>query len=137
MGVDWFINAKCPRSDKIIYNNKESTYSCIKCPNVIWDRPKPVAGFMYSMCGVRVGDAESAEELDQIVEMLSGFKNFTKINCNTKFKIGILRHVRSYLRNTNQCIKGLTNEEVLKHTDSLIEFCEKATTKGLDVWIWA
>jgi len=68
MGTDWFVKVKCPRPDKMISNHEEHIKVCSGCPYAIWKEPEPVAGFMSSMCGVRVGSIGMAVDLDTIAE---------------------------------------------------------------------
>jgi hypothetical protein len=137
MGTDWFVKVKCPRPDKMISNHKEHVEVCSGCPYAIWEEPEPVAGFMSSMCGVRVGSIGMASDLDTIAEKLLGIERFTKIESNASFKLRILKQIRSHAENKRWHIESFTREETLKHVDILIEFCKRAEAKGLKIRAWA
>jgi len=72
MGTDWFIKVECPHPIEEINSREERVKACLGCPFVIWEAPVTVAGFMKSMCGVRVGNIGMAAALDYIGERLTG-----------------------------------------------------------------
>ena len=78
IGTDWLVKVKCPRPNKKAKNREEHIKACSGCPYVIWEEPETVAGFMASMCGVRVGSIWMAAELDEVGEKLTGVARFTK-----------------------------------------------------------
>jgi hypothetical protein len=133
MGTDWFVKADCPRPGKNINNREEHVKACAGCPYAIWEEPQPVAGFMMSMCGVRVGSIGMASELDQIAETLLGIEQFTELEGNVLFKLGVLKQIRSHAEHTGWKLKGFSHEETLEHLDILIEFCRRAEAKGLTI----
>ena len=104
---------------------------------MIWEEPESVAGFMSSMCGVRVGSIGIASELDAIGDALTGFDWFTKHKSDASEKLYVLRKIRSYAQNTLWSIEGLAREQTLDHIDMLIEYCERAKAKGLEISPWA
>ena len=131
------MKVKCPRPKKKVNNPDEHIKTCSRCPYVIWDEPKMVAGFMASMCGVRVGSIGMAAELDVIGEKLTGVARFTKQDGDVEFKLRILKLIRSHARNNGWRIDGFSRKETLEQLDSLIEFCKRAEAKGLSVYAWA
>ena len=56
MGTDWLVKARCPKPERNLSNEEGHIKTCSSCPYVIWEKPESVAGFMHTMCGVRVGD---------------------------------------------------------------------------------
>ena len=137
MGTDWLVKVKRPRPKKKITNAQDHIAACSGCPYVIWEKPEPVAGFMSSMCAVRIGSIGMAAELDAIGEYLTGIDWFTKHNGNTFEKLGILNKIRSYAQNSLWSFNGFTREETLEHLDLLIDFCNRAKAKGLEILAWA
>jgi hypothetical protein len=137
IGTDWFVKVKCPKPNKSANNRIEHIKTCSGCPYVMWEKPEMVAGFMASMCGVRVGSIWMAAELDEIAAKLSGVEYFTKHESSATVKLGILEQIKSYVRNADWKIGGLTRQETLEHLDLLIEFCKNAEVKGLKIWAWA
>jgi len=126
IGTDWFVKVECPRPNKRVTSRKEHIKACSGCPYVIWDEPEVVAGFMASMCGVRVGSIGIAAELDLIGEKLSGVERFTKSDGRAALKLGLLRHIRSHAENTDWRIGNFSRGETFEHIDSLIDFCKRA-----------
>ena len=137
MGTDWFVRVKCPRPDKMISTHTEHVEVCSGCPYAIWGKPQPVAGFMSSMCGVRVGSIGMAADLDTIAEKLLGIERFTKIESNASLKLRILKQIRSHAENKSWCIEGFTREETIRQVDILMEFYKREESKNLKVWAWA
>ena len=136
MGTDWFVKVDCPRPNKKAKNEEEHIKACSGCPFVIWERPESVAGFMSSMCGIRVGSIRMAAELDDIGQKLTGIAYFTKEDSNPAMKLNILQHIKEYSKRDGWSISGFLQQETLDHLDSLIEFCKRAGEKGLDVTVW-
>ena len=137
MGTDWFVNVNCPQPDKKANNRDEHIQACSGCPYAIWEKPETVAGFMSSMCGIRVGSIGMATELDEIVTRLMGVERFSKHESSVRIKLGILEHVKSYIMNAGWNLGGFSRKETLRHLDKLIEFCKRADAKGLKIWAWA
>jgi hypothetical protein len=137
IGTDWFVKVKCPKPNNSADSHIEHIKACSGCPYAIWKEPEMVAGFMASMCGVRVGSIGMAAELDEIAAKLSGIERFTKHESTATSKLGILEQVKSYVRKSDWKIEGLTREETSEHLDLLIEFCKTAEAKGLKIWAWA
>jgi hypothetical protein len=137
MGTDWFVEVKCPRPNKRVTNAEEHVAACSNCPYATWEKPVSVAGFMASMCGVRVGSIGMAAELDNAAEHLLGIGRFTKAAESAAFKLRVLKQIKTYAQSSGWSISGLTLGETLKHLDTLIEFCQRAKRKGLDIWVWA
>ena len=137
IGNDWFVKVKCPRPNDKIRTPEEHIKACSGCPYVIWEKPQSVAGFMNSMCGVRVGSIGMAAELDTIAENLLGLDRFTKTEGSATLKLGMLMQIKSHARNTGWRIEGNSREETLKHLDHLMEFCRWAEAKGLSIRAWA
>ena len=137
IGTDWFVKVKCPRPDKAATNREQHIQACSGCPYAIWDAPEPVAGFMASMCGVRVGSIGMAADLDDIGERLIGVERFTKTDGHTGFKIRLLKNIRLHAENTGWRITSCDRRETLAHLDRLVEFCTKAEAKGLEIAVWA
>jgi hypothetical protein len=137
MGTDWFVKVDCPRPGKNIRNRDEHIKACTGCPYAIWEEPQPVAGFMMSMCGVRVGSIGMAAQLDDIAEDLLGIERFTELDGHVSFKLGVLQQIRSHAEHTKWKLKGFSRAETLEHLDSLIEFCKRAEAKGLTIRVWA
>ena len=137
IGTDWFVKVKCPRPDRTTRSYKEQIEACAGCPYRIWDEPQSVAGFMNSMCGVRVGSISMAAELDIIAEKLMGIKRFTKIESDAASKLMTLEQIRKDVISDGSHINGLTSKETLEYLDSLIEFCKRARVKGLKIWSWS
>jgi hypothetical protein len=137
IGTDWFVEVKCPRPNKRVQNEDEHIKACTECPYSIWERPEIVAGFMRSMCGVRVGSVGMASSLDLIGEKLACTVRFTKDQGHIEEKLAILRMVKSHVENEGWRFEGMTKAETHRQLDLLIEFCERAKAKGLNVWVWA
>jgi len=137
IGTDWFVDAKCPRPNKGVQTEAEHIKACAGCPYAIWERPEMVAGFMRSMCGVRVGSIGIAVSLDLIGERLAGVARFTESQGQIEQKLAILRMVKSYAANDGWSFEGMTRQQTLWQLDLLIEFCERASAKGLNIWVWA
>ena len=70
MGTDWFVKVNCPQPNKKAHNRDEHIKVCSSCPYAIWEEPEFVAGFLSSMCVVRVGSMGMAAELDEIAAKL-------------------------------------------------------------------
>ena len=96
MGTDWFIKAECPHPNHEINSREGRIQACLSCPFVIWEKPETVAGFMSSMCGVRVGRIGRAAELDDIGEKLTGITRFTKEEATPAKKLAILEKIKDY-----------------------------------------
>jgi hypothetical protein len=137
IGTDWFVKVDCPNPDKGARNSEEHITACVDCPYLIWDEPQSVAGFMSSMCGVRVGSIWIAGELDEIAENLLGVERFTKLESSAALKIQILEQIRRHAEETNWHINGFTRAGTIAHMDTLMEFCRRAQEKGLKIWAWA
>jgi hypothetical protein len=137
MGTDWFVKVNCPQPDKKANNHDEHIQLCSDCPYAIWEEPESVAGFMSSMCGVRVGSIGIATELDEIVTRLMGVERFSKHESSARIKLGILEQLKSFILNAGWKLAGLTRKETIQHLDRLIEFCKRADAKGLKIWAWA
>ena len=137
MGTDWFVKVKCPKPATYISSEEEHIKQCSGCPYVIWENPESVAGFMSTMCGVRVGNIWMAKELDDIGEKLTGIEKFTKLDSSPAPKLHILKQIRTHSREGLWSTEGLSRERAFKHLDDLIEFCKRAEEKGLDIWAWA
>ena len=137
MGTDWFVKAQCPRPNKEAKNEEEHIKECSGCPFVIWEKPESVAGFMSSMCGVRVGSIGMAAELDDIGERLTGIARFTKEETGSSEKLAILEKIKGYTKGNGWTIEGLSQQETLEHLDWLIEFCKRAEKKELAIYAWA
>jgi hypothetical protein len=137
IGTDWFADVKCPRPNKGVQNEDEHIKACAGCPYAIWEKPEMVAGFMASMCGVRVGSIGMAASLDSIGEKLAGAARFTKSDGRIEQKLDILRLVKSHAENEGWRFEGMTRQVTLQQLDLLIQFCERAKAKGLNVSVWA
>jgi hypothetical protein len=137
IGTDWFVEVKCPRPNKGVQTENEHIKACSECPYAIWERPEMVAGFMRSMCGVRVGSIGIAVSLDLIGERLAGVARFTESQGQIEQKLAILRMVKSYAANDGWSFEGMTRQQTLWQLDLLIEFCEQAIAKRLNLWVWA
>jgi hypothetical protein len=137
MGTDWFIKAECPRPDKEAKDKEEHIKACSRCPFVIWEKPESVAGFMSSMCGVRVGSIGMAADLDDIGQKLTGIPYFTKVESSASMKLNILQQIKEYSQRNGWDIDGFSQQDTLEHLDSLIEFCKRAEEKRLNIAVWA
>lgn len=137
MGTDWFIKVQCPHPNKEVKTEEERIKACLSCPYVIWEKPEPVAGFMCSMCGVRVGSIGMAAELDAIGQKLAGIERFTKEDSRPSLKLEILHRIRAHVDENGWTIQGFPKTATLEHLDSLIEFCKRAEEKGVDITVWA
>jgi hypothetical protein len=137
IGTDWFVKVECPRLDKAIRNEDEHIRACMGCPYAIWERPEMVAGFMASMCGVRVGSIGMAASLDAIGETLAGTERFTKKGGNLDEKLAILNMIKAHIEKEAWRFSGMTKHETLEQLDLLLGFCMKAKAKGLDIRVWA
>jgi len=137
MGTDWLVKARCPKPERNVSNEEGHIKTCSSCPYVIWEKPESVAGFMHTMCGVRVGSIGMAAELDDIGEKLTGVERFTKEESSPSFKLDVLKQMRAHAKEGAWNIEGLSQRETLKHLDALIEFCKRAEQKGLEIWAWA
>ena len=136
MGTDWFVKAKCPKPKRNVTTEEEHIELCSGCPNVIWEKPEGVAGFMSSMCGVRVGSVSMAAELDDVGEEISGVERFTKEDSKAQEKREILERLKTHVDENGWRIDGFSREETLEHLATLIEFCRRAESKGLDIRVW-
>jgi hypothetical protein len=137
MGTDWFVRVDCPRPDKKAENPDKHIKLCSGCPYAIWDEPEPVAGFLNTMCGVRVGNVRVATELDEIATRLLGIECFSKHESSAAIKLSILEQVKSQILKLGWNLGGFSRKETLRHLDRLIEFCKRADAKGLKIWVWA
>ena len=137
MGTDWFINVECPYPNKEIWTREERVKACLACPFVIWEEPETVAGFMKTMCGVRVGNIGLAAELDAIGEKLTGIPRFTKKQAGPSEKLAILEKIKAYTQEDGWSLPGFSQEETLERLEKLIKFCERAEKKELAIHSWA
>jgi hypothetical protein len=156
MGTDWFIKVECPYPNRESNSREERVKACSGCPYVIWEEPVTMAGFMKSMCGVRVGRIGRAAKLDDIGEELTGIPRFTKeeaapaeklailekIRAYTEEaapaeKLAILEKIRAYTEETRWRLQGFSAQETLEHLERLIEFCKRAEEKDLKISVWA
>jgi hypothetical protein len=137
MGTDWFIKGGCPHPNGEINSREERVKACLECPFVIWENPVTVAGFMKSMCGVRVGRIGRAAELDDLGEDLTGIAYFTKENSSPSMKLKILEEIKEYAERNAWSLSGFSPQETMEHLDLLIEFCERAEKKELAIHSWA
>ena len=137
MGTDWFIKAECPRPDKEAKDKEEHIKACSRCPFVIWEKPESVAGFMSSMCGVRVGSICMAAALDDMGERLTGIPRFTKKEARPSEQLAILEKIKSCTKQDGWRLQGFSHEETLERLDKLIEFCKRAEKKELSIHTWA
>lgn len=137
MGTDWLVKVKCPRPEQNLSSEEEHIRNCSGCPYVIWEKPESVAGFMHTMCGVRVGSIRMAAEFDEIGERLSGVERFTKMESDPSLKRNILNKIKNYTERNGWTINGLSKMETIEHLDTLIEFCKRVEDKRLDIWAWA
>ena len=131
------MKVKCPRPKKKANNSEEHINLCSGCPYIIWEKPEPVAGFMASMCGVRVGSIGMAADLDRIGQKLTGVERFTKKDGDPVSKLDILGSIKHHAENNGWRLRSFSKKETLEHLDLLIEFCRRATRKGLGVGVWA
>jgi hypothetical protein len=113
MGTDWFIKAECPHPNEEINSREERIKACSACPFVIWEEPETVAGFMKTMCGVRVGNIGLAAELDAIGEKLTGIPRFTKKQAGPSEKLAILEKIKAYTQEAGWSLPGFSQEETL------------------------
>jgi hypothetical protein len=137
MGTDWFIKVECPHPNREIKSREERVKACLACPFVIWEAPVGVAGFMKSMCGVRVGSICMAAALDDIGERLTGIPRFTKKEARPSEKLAILEKIKSCTKQDGWRLQGFSQEETLERLDKLIEFCRRAEEKDLNIVVWA
>ena len=135
--TDWFVEVKCPKPNKDVENEDEHVNACGGCPYAIWERPEMVAGFMRSMCGVRVGSIGMAASLDSMGQKLTGTVGFTKKEGQIEEKMAILQMVKFHAENDGWRFGGMTRMETLQQLDLLIRFCERTKSKGLSIWVWA
>ena len=96
IGTDWCVNVKCPRPNKKLDSCEEHIEACSVCPYVIWEAPESLAGFMASMCGVRVGSIWMAAELDEVGEKLTGVARFTTQDGGVDLELRILKQIMSH-----------------------------------------
>lgn len=137
MGTDWLVKVSCSKAEDIGKSKEEHINDCLRCPYVIWQEPKTVAGFFQTMCGVRVGNVYRAAELDDIGKELTGNPYFTKTESKPSFKRDILEQIKNHAKRTGWSIKGFSYQETIEWLDMLIEFCRRAEQKNLDIWAWA
>jgi hypothetical protein len=137
IGTDWFVKVKCPRPEKGVENEDEHIKACGGCPYAIWEKPELVAGFMRSMCGVRVGSIGMAASLDSMGKKLTGAVGFTNQEGQIEEKLAILKMVKANAENDGWRFGGMTRHDTLQQLDLLIRFCERAKAKGLNLWVWA
>jgi hypothetical protein len=135
MGTDWFIKAECPHPNSEINSREERIKACLGCPFVIWEEPVTVAGFLKSMCGVRVGNIGMAAALDYIGERLTGIPRFTKQEAGPSEQLAILEKIKACAKEDRWKLEGLSQEEILVRLDRLIEFCKRAEEKGLTITV--
>ena len=121
IGTDWFVKVECPRPDKVIGSEDDHIRACMECPYVIWEKPEMVAGFMASMCGVRVGSIGMAASLDAIGERLAGTERFTKKGGNLDEKLAILNMIKAHIEKEAWRFSGMTKKETLEQIDLLFE----------------
>lgn len=96
------------RPNKRTNNSEEHINSCSGCPYAICEEPEPVAGFMFSMCGVRVGSIGIAAEPDIIGEKLSGVERFTKNDGDPASKLEILNQIKAYTEKDRWKFEGFS-----------------------------
>ena len=137
MGTDWLVKVNCGKAVETGKSREEHIKDCKNCPYVIWEEPKTVAGFLQTMCGVRVGNIYRAAELDDIGKDLTGIEYFTKQDSTPSVKKGILKQIKEHAKRTGWSLKGYSTTETIDRLDTLIEFCNRAEEKGLDIWAWA
>ena len=137
MGTDWFVKVECPHPHKEVKNDEERVKVCLSCPYVIWQEPESVAGFMSTMCGVRVGSLGMAAELDSIGQKLTRVERFTKKESCSTLKKQILTEIMAHVKENGWTIQGSSRRQTMEHLKLLIEFCKRAEDKGLAIWAWA
>jgi len=137
MGTDWFVKVECPHPNEEVRNEEERIRACLSCPYVIWEGPESVAGFMSSMCGVRVGSIGIASELDDIGQKLTGIACFTKEETSPSQKLAILEKIQTCIKEEGWRLAGFSQKETLEHIEFLIEFCKRAEKKELTIHAWA
>lgn len=137
IGTDWFVEVKCPRPNKGVQNENEHIRACMGCIYAVWERPEMVAGFMRSMCGVRVSSIGMAASLDSIAERLAGITGFTEKHGQIEQKLAVLRLAKSHAEKGGWRFESMSKAETLRQLDVLIEFCERAKARRLEVWVWA
>jgi hypothetical protein len=128
---------ECPYPNKEIRTREERVKACLACPFVIWEEPETVAGFMNTMCGVRVGSIGMAADLDDIGQKLTGIPYFTKVDSSASMKLNILQQIKEYAQRNGWGIGGFSQQDTLEHLDSLMEVCKRAEEKGLNIAVWA
>jgi hypothetical protein len=134
MGTDWFVKVQCPHPNKDARNEEEHIKARSGCPFVIWKKPENVAGFMSSMCGVRVGGMGMAAESDNVGEKVTGISCFTKEESGPLTKIDVLQKIEDYTRNNRWNMAGFSQKETREQIDSLIESCKRAEKKELAIY---
>ena len=134
MRTDWFVKVDCPRPRRNISSEEDENERCPNCPYVIWEKPQKVLGFMYSMCGVRVGCIID-EEIDEIGKKVTGIEKFTKEDSNPALKRNILEKIKAYAKENDWTISCLSQRKTLEHINNLIKFCKRAQAKGLEIWV--
>jgi hypothetical protein len=137
IGTDWFVDVKCPRPGKAVKDEEEHIKACAGCPYAIWERPEMIAGFMRSMCGVRVGSIGMATCLDAIGEKLAGTARFTKNGGQIDEKLAILNMIKTHAEKEGWRLSGLIRKETLIQLNLLIEFCKRDKAKGLNIRAWS
>ena len=137
MGTDWLVKVDCTKAGKTGKSREEHIQDCKKCPYVIWEEAKTVAGILQTMCGVRVGNVYRAAALDEIGKELTGIECFTKQEDPPSVKKAVLEQIKEHAIASDWSIKGYTATETIEWIDTLIEFCRRAEEKGLDIRAWA
>lgn len=137
MGTDWLVKVRCSKVEEQGKSEQEHIRDCLDCPHVIWEQPKTIAGFLRTMCGVRVGNAYVAAQLDDIGEKLTGIEGFTRKQGSPSLKNGVLEQIKDHAKRTGWSLKGFSYEETIDRIDTLIEFCKRAREKGLDIRAWS
>ncbi len=137
MGTDWLIKIRCWKGMEKGKNEEDHIKECLKCPYVIWETPKGVAGLFRTMCGVRVGNVYRSAELDDIGQKLTGIAQFTKEQSSPSFKKDVLHRIKNYSQMTGWSLEGFSHKETIERLDMLIEFCKRVEQKGLEIHAWA
>ena len=74
-----------------------------------------------------------AAEIDDIGQRLTGIERFTKRESHATTKKDILERIKAYSLCNGWTIDGLPLHETRKHLENLIEFCQRAEAKNLNI----
>jgi hypothetical protein len=132
MENEWMAEGKCLQTKA--GNIARGERICMKCPSAIWGSPV-VAGLLNSgLCTISLGERKVVKELNSIARKLTGIEIFSSKESSTADRIAVLCQILEYATETGWSLEDRSQDDTQNFLGMLIEFCERAEEKGLEIF---